>query len=163
MNGGKVLWYGILAVLVIVAGIDAGYVLLFGLPGHQDPAAPAAPQVLADSTMAAIAVTPTETPAQHSIYMYSTARGYRYHEEGFVCTEDQSGITYLSNSDGLVGIICETGYVPDPPSSAQHSIYMYSTARGYQFHDAGFVCTDNAGKTYVYRANGDLLGIWCEW
>jgi hypothetical protein len=47
-----------------------------------------------------------------------------------------------------------------------HSIYMYSTARGMKYHEAGFVCTNPGGAAdmYQFHPNGTatLIGIWCE-
>ena len=44
---------------------------------------------------------------------------------------------------------------------APTSTYMYSTARGLKYHEAGFVCTSN-DRTDIYDYDKGLVGIWCE-
>lgn len=101
-----------LVLAIFVFGIMVGGICIAAsvhrgpVPDQPDPEIPQLQYPASIDTTAA--PVPTETP--HSIYMYSTARGYQYHPDGFVCTENSP--TYLSGPEGVIGIWCERGQLP---------------------------------------------------
>lgn len=92
----------VLFVLAIVCGCVSSSVPM----GATGQASPGDLPATAAVTPSIAPVTTIETPVPHSTYMYSTARGYKFHEAGFVCT-DKSGTTEIYGQEGLIGIICE--------------------------------------------------------
>lgn len=114
-----------IALLIIALVLACG--CTSSVPGPQaapEPVAQVPPGDPQTAVAPGVAVAPTETPgwadywsndktvvvepdgSVHSIYMYSTARGLKYHPAGFVCT-DPAGQTFIGGNEGMVGIWCE--------------------------------------------------------